>query len=231
MKSFSILTVSKRTGWEQMAAQSIKRQTVQPKHWIVVLEDEPNWTVWQGEVLGDAHIIKAPEKLKPSNLNASLNAGLKVIDTDYVIFYQDFIELQEDCFENLLALSDKRTFVTTCTPNYDGSDDGRYLGIDLPRPCRPEEWEANVSCAPMRFIRELGGFEEELDFGWSWDNVNVAERAAMLGAKFTLDESNRPKLYPHEMSSHKTIPLNAERHSRIMQDIRDGKRPIKNTYL
>lgn len=240
-KSFSVLTVSKRTGWEHDAIQCLKAQTVTsqirrrgcgldaPTNWIVVSELERN--CYTDNHLFPCTYVPAPPKTKLSNLNASLNEGLRHIDTDYVIFYQDFIELKEDCFEKLLALVDERTFVTTCTPNYDGSDDGRYTGVDMPRACRPEEWEANVSIAPMRILRELGGFDEEYDWGWSWDNVNVAERAAMLGAKFILDESNRPKLYPHEMSSHQTLPLNAQRHSDTMKAIRNGTRPIKNKYL
>lgn len=223
MKTFSVLTVSKRTGWEKDALFCVVGQTVQPKEWIIVGEAETK--------KGYGTFYPAPKKTKLSNLNASINEGLRHVTTDYVIFYQDFIELQEDCFEKLLALVDERTFVTTCTPNYDGSDDGRYTGCDSPRRCRPEEWETNVAIAPMKVLKALGGFNEELDWGWSWDNVEVAQRAAMLGCKFILDESNRPKLYPHEMTSHQTLPLNAQRCANIIRDIRNGTKPIKHTYL
>lgn len=506
MKSFSVLTVSKRLGWEHDAETSLKLQTVQPQKWVVVTEDRYSIACllpWGNTGVGH---IYAPPKTRLSNLNASLNEGLRHIDTDYVIFYQDFIELEENCFEKLLGLADEKTFITTCTPNYDGcfvagtqilttdgyksienvttddkvitpfgrdrvlkcgstgvkqvrdygilkatpnhkiltnrgvvpiddirytdsiwveragqktllgrrytflaylifailarrtgltdyissglltrslevklassteksgsiimdrfqkviksttktatmitrlkalslflqattqsnifgdetkehekvlkklenllksgtqqkrgdngtpneekltgliewlireyatsvpkhmllevpeqvgfavptvkpqplenaevwnlttengcyiangvlvsnSDDGRYTGLDAPRPCRPDEWEANVAIAPMGIIRELGGFDEEYDWGWSWDNVNLAQRAAMLGAKFIIDESNRPKLYVHEMSSHTTLPLNAERHERTMKEIRQGTKPIQLNYL
>jgi hypothetical protein len=195
--------------------------------WVIVTESKLQFPT----ALSNQLIVSAPPKTKLSNLNASLNEGLRHIDTDYVIFYQDFIDLPDDCFEKLLSLANERTFVTTCTPNYDGSDDSRYTGVDTSRTCRPEEWETNVAIAPMALIRELGGFDEEYDWGWSWDNVNVAQRAAMLGAKFICDESNRPKLHPHEMSSHKMLPLNQQRHQTTMEAIRAGRRPIKNTYL
>lgn len=229
MKSFSVLTVSKRTGWEELAYESVLKQMAIPDEWYIVHEKPIDMNVRSKRFWPTP--LTAPVKTKLSNLNASLNEGLRHIDTDYVIFYQDFIKLQEDCFEKLLELATPKTFVTTCTPNYDGSDDGRYTGVDLPRPCRPEEWEANVSIAPMSVLRQLGGFDEEYDWGWSWDNVNVAERAAMLGAKFICDESNRPTLYPHEMSSHTTLPKNGERHERTMREIREGKRPLKLNYL
>lgn len=223
MKSFSVLTVSKRTGWEKSADRSIRRQTEQPELWVVVAEEPLK--------VKDALVVLAPKNNRPSNLNASLNEGLRHIDSDYVIFYQDFIELKEDCFEKLLSLADEKTFVTTCTPNYDGSDDGRFTGVGLPRACRPEEWEANVSIAPMAFIKELGGFEEELDWGWSWDNVHLAKRAAMLGARFVLDESNRPKLLPHEIKSREGLTLNGEWCEQDIEKIRRGEKPVRLPYL
>lgn len=220
MKTFSVLTVTKREGWERVAEESIQRQTIQPDKWVVVTET--NCLI--AKVL--SVVLFAPEKKRASNLNASLNEGLRHIDTDYVIFYQDFIELAPDCFERLLSLARPNTFVTTCTPNYDGSDDGRYLGADRPRPCQPQEWEANVAIAPMEVIRKLGGFDERLDDGWSWDNVLLAEKAYMLGCKFIIDESNRPKLLPHELTSKKKLELNGQRCVDILNRIRSGKEPL-----
>lgn len=222
MKTFTVLTVSKRTGWERGAVESIKRQIIQPKEWIVVTEELVNV---------EATVLIAPVSSNPSNLNASLNYGLAQVTTDYVIFYQDFIDLPEDCFEKLLELATPNTFVTTCTPNYDGSNDTRYLGVDQPRPCRPEEWETNVAIAPMQMLRDIGGFNEILDKGWSWDNVNVAQRAAMLGAQFIIDESNRPRLLPHEQTSKLKMELNGELNDKLIQDIREGRSPLNIGYL
>lgn len=217
-----------------MALSSIEKQTAKPDKWVVVHENQTDFLdeiKYSTLIQLNLKLLGAPEKTKLSNLNASLNEGLRHLNTDYIIFYQDFIELPEDCFEKLLALADEKTFVTTCTPNYDGSDDSRYTGCDSPRTCRPREWETNVAIAPIQVFRRLGGFDEQYDWGWSWDNVNVAERAAMLGAKFICDESNRPKLYPHEMSSHETLPKNGERHAKTMRDIRQGRKPLKLPYL
>lgn len=239
MKTFSVLTASKRTGWEEMAFESIARQTIKPFRWNIIYENKSSY-LWFSEnekmKLKSVnksgvwpYLSKAPKQKRLSNLNASLNSGLKLIledKVDYVIFYQDFIELKEDCFEKLLELATPTTFVTTCTPNYNGSDDGRYTGTDLPRPCRPEEWEANVAIAPMQLLKDCGGFDERLDNGWAWDNALLARKAAMLGAKFICDESNRPRLYPHEMSSHDTLPKNAQLCEQIITNIRNGKEPI-----
>lgn len=233
MKSFSVLTVSKRTGWEEAAKKCVDAQTILPNRWVIVPESNPPFSLFYDNARAKyvGMIVGAPEKTKLSNLNASLNEGLRHINTDYVIFYQDFIELPEDCFEKLLTLATPKTFVTTCTPNYDGSDDGRYTGCDVARPCRPGEWEANVAIAPMQMLRELGGFDEDYDDGWAWDNVNIAERAELLGCKFIIDESNRPRLYPHEMSSHETLGPNGDRHALTMRAIKAGEKPLRLNYL
>lgn len=226
--SFTVLTVSRRFNWSHIAEASIHSQAVLPDKWVIIQEmvGDHAGTTPKGLVF---ERYGAPKPTRKSNLNASLNAGLKRITTDYVIFYQDFIELQPDCFEKLLALATPDTFVTTATINPDGKHDARYLGLDCPHPCRPEEWEANVAIAPMAVIRELGGFDEEYDNGWSWDNVNLAERAEMLGCKFILDETNCPRLLPHDKSEIKE--LNGEFHAQRMCEIRAGDRPLKLDYL
>lgn len=228
MKTFDVVTISKRKGWEKIAAESLLRQTAHNFRWIIVFEEKLQLGKFEGLEICP---LKAPRKVKLSNINASLNKGLRHVISDYVIFYEDFIELKEDCFEKLLELADERTWVTTCTPNYDGTDDGRYTGTDLPRPCRPEEWEANVAIAPMQMIRGLGGFDERLDNGWSWDNALLARKAAMIGARFICDESNRPKLYPHEMSSHETLPKNGQICEQILANIQSGRESISCNML
>lgn len=224
--SFSVLTVTKRLGWEKVASESIARQTIKPKQWIVVYEEKPFNFEYAKPIL-----VRAPEKRRVSNLNASLNHGLRFIDTDYVIFYQDFIRLNDDCFEKLLDLAGSKTFVTTCTPNRDGTDDIRYLGVDSPRPCLPEEWEANVALAPMEIIRKLGGFDERLDDGWSWDNALLARKASIVGCNFILDETNRPKLFKHETKDHDTLPKNGELVETIIGNILSGKESINAGHL
>lgn len=232
-KTFSVVTVSMRTGWEDKALLEIGKQTVQPQTWIIVPELPVSFIdSGHNDIFDKLLYVKPPKKTRASNLSASDNAGLRKVTTDYVIFYQDFIDLEPDCFEKLLALADENTFVGTVTKNPEGKkEDPRYLGADCPRPCQPDEWETNVALAPMKAIRELGGFDEEYDDGFAWDNVNIADRAKMLGYKFILDESNRPQLLPHPPAHNGEIEPNGERHARIMQEIRDGKRPIKCNYV
>lgn len=177
--------------------------------------------------------IQSPTKTKASNLNASLNEGLRYCNGEYVVLYQDFIELEPEAIEKMLTIASAvdKALVTSCTRNPKGEiEDPRYLGVDAVRPCLPEEWEANFAIAPLDVFYELGGFDEEYDNGWSWDNVNLAQRAEMLGYHFLLDETNRPQLLHHEKEPDST-PRNGEFHEANMRKIRAGEKPLKCDYL
>lgn len=235
MSSFDVLTVSKRVGWQGMAAASMQIQTERPRRWIVVHEGPDDGNIYLD--MAGAEIYPAPAPKAVSNLNASLNHGLKLCTSRYVVFYQDFIELPKDCLARLLKAAEffeGRAFITTLTTDETGRPEGnRYTGADVLRPCLPEEWEANVAIAPLDAIRALGGFDEEYDNGWSWDNVNLAERAAMLGYEFYCDETNRPRLHPHvkEPEANPRLLPNGEFHARRMSDIKSGTLPLALPYL
>lgn len=222
MAELSVLTVSKRAGWEEQAYACLNNQTYKDYEWIVV-----------SELPLVVDHLKAPNKIRTSNLNASLNHGLRHCNGRYVVFYQDFIIIAPGTLKRLVAAADKTGgFVTTATHEA-GVFDGRYTGVDCLRPCLPEEWEANVAIAPMDAIRALGGFDEEYDDGWSWDNVNLAERAAMLGYTFWIDEAIQPQLLPHpkEPELHPDWTPNGEFHAERMRAIKDGRHPLRCDYL
>ena len=230
----SVLTVSKRTGWEHIAEKCLKAQTYKDFEWVVVTEDAYSHSCLQSWGNTKVTHLLAPKKTRKSNLSASNNEGLRHCQGKYVVFYQDFIILPPDCLEKLVALATDNTFVTTLTKNPEGEEeDPRYLWIDGPRPCMPEEWEENVGLAPMKILKELGGYDEEYDNGWAWNNVNISCRAEMLGCDFICDESNRPQLIYHkkEPDLNPNMPLNGDFHNQRMKDIAEGKHPIKNPYL
>jgi len=230
MKPFTIVSVTKRDGWFARACGQVAKQSSKPVKWVIVPEI-PLTDIHQADMPCPVELWPAPPHLRVSNLNASLNEGLRHVDTPYVIFYQDLIDLPQHCFARLLKHVDNRTFVTTVTKNDDHTteEDPRYTGLNRARLCPPEEWESNVAAAPMDMIRALGGFDAEYDAGWSWDNVNLAQRAAMLGARFICDEANRPQLLYHPKE--RSIPLNAEFHERVLDDTRRGLRPLRLPYL
>lgn len=227
----SVLTVTKRDGWQKLAEKSLAAQTYKDFEWIIVYE--PNVEVTEFDSIPNYKWVPAPKKTRHSNLSASNNEGLRHCKGKQVLFYQDFIELEPDTIEKMMAIADDKTFITTATINPDGNQDGRYTGLDLPRECMPQEWEENVGMAPMKMLKELGGYDEEYDEGWAWNNVNVADRAAMLDCKFVIHEGVKPRLEFHvkEPDADKTLELNYMRHEMTMRQIQIGKKPLKLNYL
>jgi len=229
----SVLTVTKRVGWEKLAIESIKAQTTKHEfEWIVITENDVSDELKSFATM----VLKAPPKKEgmAGNLEQSTNMGLRHCNGDYVIFYQDFIILEDDCFDKLINLAGKKTLVTTLTANPEGEqEDPRYTWQDDVRECFPEEWEINVGLAPMGIIKELGGFDEAYDAGWAWGNCNLALRAEMLGCNFLLDETNRPQLIYHkkEPDARPELRLNKRLHDKTIDSIRSGKLPLSLDYL
>lgn len=104
--------------------------------------------------------------------------------------------------------------------------------------CYPNDIEFNFCAVPMKCFKELGGLDEEYDkIGHAYDNVNVALRAEMLGYVPYLDQSNECRALDHDdfwpnkvKIDQKTYPI-APFHMQRMQDIREGKFPLKLDYL
>lgn len=45
----------------------------------------------------------------------------------------------------------------------------------------PEFWEADFGAGPRQAFFDVGGYDEEYNKGWSWDNVEVAYRIKATG--------------------------------------------------
>lgn len=64
--------------------------------------------------------------------------------------------------------------------------------------CNPEDWELNYCSLPKKFIYDIGGFDEEMDKYYGMDNVAIAYRLDMIGAKFFLDQTNESYTLRHD---------------------------------
>lgn len=243
-----VLTVSKRVGWEDIALTSLINQETQYNFKWVIVTEEPNEKLQAlvdlcGRSKSRPVLVQAPPPKPgyPSNLNASLNTGVRTIlgmkqYISTIMFYQDFIGLETDTIEKLMKARTKSKelqnchadFITTAT-HEDGKFDARYTGVDKLRPIEPKEWEANVAIAPLAIVKKLGGFDEDYDQRWSWDNVNLAERAHLLGAKFYIHEGVKPNLHYHPKI--RDIEPNGEFHEQRMREVRHKQRPIELGYL
>lgn len=159
------------------------------------------------------------------NLSKSLNSALSWSKGELVVFLQDYIWLPDD---GLAKFWEKYKQEGKClisgvgNKSAEPSEAAEPKGLvsifngPVPKPtgvwftdprikgrgfhiCNPIEWEGNWACAPMSIIEEIGGFDEDFDAGWGYDNVNFAERAQLAGYHCWLDEDNQCLGYSHEL--------------------------------
>src|SRR3990167_1096111 len=63
----------------------------------------------------------------------------------------------------------------------------------------PVNWELNFCSISRKIIYELGGMDINYDYyGFAWDNVNIAQRAEMLGYKTYIDQTNECMGFQHD---------------------------------
>lgn len=100
----------------------------------------------------------------------------------------------------------------------------------------PQDWELNYCSIPKKIILELGGMDEEYDaHGFAWDNVNIAQRAALLGYKVFIDQTNECMGFDHDGWWPNPLKVNRVSpgafHHQRMKDIVEGRFPLKLPYL
>lgn len=122
------------------------------------------------------------------DLNKAFNKMLKRARGELVVFYQDYIKIKENGLSTFWAEYKKRPdyFLTAPvgkTLEYEAEAQfdwrkGNYKDVDF------AHWEIDWGSAPLSALKEIGGFDEELDKYWSCDNPNVGCRADLAGYKF-----------------------------------------------
>lgn len=147
------------------------------------------------------------------DLNAAYNRMLKRAKGELVVSLQDFIKIPPDYLQKFWDAYQEhpRTFFTAPVGKVDNLDfnppakwdwrawsekavppDTKYL------PGKWDCWEIDSGSAPLAALKEIGGFDEELDKAWSSDNVNVACRADIAGYEFKNLFHNPALAYDHD---------------------------------
>lgn len=116
-------------------------------------------------------------------LPSDMNKMLRRAKGDRIVILQDCIRILPNALEKINALSnDMWTFPVGQaregeTPEWDwrNTTNGELLG--------PHYWETDFGCAPRKAFFDVGGYDEEFNKGWSWDNVEIARRMYRAGYK------------------------------------------------
>lgn len=130
------------------------------------------------------------EKGNPNNgfsLPSDLNKLLKRAKGERIVMLQDCIHIDEFTLEDINNLPNK--FYTFPVGKQRGESvhwDWRVMNNGK---VTPNMWEADFACGPLQGFYDVGGYDEDFNNGWSWENVEIAWRLQAAGYKFYCEPS------------------------------------------
>lgn len=196
----SVLTPSIRPSGLEVTRTSLLNQTFKDFEWLTEL----NWTG------------------KP-DLNSAYNRMLKRAKGELIVSLQDNIEIAPDVLEKCWAYYQKHPERFVTFPVSQGEPDKwdwRNQGEE--RVCREMDWEIDFGMAALKPLKEIGGFDEELEkLTWGYDNVNVGVRAVMAGYEIWVNPEIKANGLPHERETFRD-KQHAIFHAERLEEIRNG---------
>jgi len=210
MPKVSVITPTIRTRGLEILEKCLREQTFQDFEWLI----EPN-----------------VHKSQP-DLNAALNRMIKRSRGEIIVFLQDFIKIPKDGIEQFVkALEKEKAFYTAPVNKTEDETftlpvmeyDWRQFRKDKQR-LDWKDWEIDWAATTKELLYDVGGFDEELDKHWGFDNVNIGLRLDIKGHKiYNLDE-NEALGYLHNIGiKHPFIgKRNPIHHNMRLDEIRRG---------
>lgn len=200
---------------------SVITPTIRPEGLVVLANSLKKQTLKDFEWLVDINISGKPD------FNQAMNRMLRRSQGELIVSIQDFIQIPEDGLEQFwVAYKDNpNTFFTAPvgktldwqTIEYDWRKDR----VDQ---CNWMEWEIDYGCASYEALQAIGGFDEELDTQWGFDNVNIGLRAEIGGYVFKNLPNNCATAYDHNRKiDHPFLKLrDPDFHNQRLDEFRRG---------
>lgn len=171
----SVLTMTVRPEGLKPVRDALMKQTFKDFEWIVDIN-----------VTGEVDFNKATNRL------------LRRSSGELVVFVQDYVELPPDGLQRFWeAHQNKPAFYTAPVSKYDEDNESWDWRAKKEGAIGWQDWEIDCGSAPRSALFEIGGFDEELDKHWGYDNPNVALRAEMAGYEFFCLPEIKARAYDH----------------------------------
>ena len=176
---------------------SVITPSIRPEGLKVVQESLANQTFQDFEWLTEIGFGKE------MTLNKDMNKMLRRAKGELIVSLQDYISIPSDGLDRfwLQYLLNKNLFMTSPVGKTLDWKDIRWdwRGNGKIREIEPAAWEIDWAAAPLKAFQDVGGFDEDFDRGWSWENANLAMRAEKLGYKFIVMTENKAVAYDHDV--------------------------------
>lgn len=175
----SVVTPSIRCDGLIPVQESLAKQTFQDFEWLTE--------------------IGIPER--GHDLNAAFNRMLRRAKGELIVFYEDWAKVEPDFLEKAWDLYKKNPNTLFTCPLGKTLDwkEVKYDFRNFAETIEWDMWEIDLAFAPLKILKEVGGFDEELDKYWSFDNVNLAYRVLLTGKyNFAIAHELKGMVYDHD---------------------------------
>ena len=177
MPKISVLTPSIRGDMLRITQQCLERQTFTDFEWLVEIG------------------LRNRGFTLPSDLNKMLRRA----KGHRIVMLQDCIRIDNDALERISVLkNDLWTFPVGQVMRYGDEPEWDWRTTNDGALPGPHYWETDFACAPTEAFFDVGGYDEEFNKGWSWDNVEIARRMYRAGYTGYCDSTTRGVALKHD---------------------------------
>lgn len=161
-----------------------------------------------------------------TDFNQAMNKMIARAKGDWIVSVQDYIAIPDNALEYISQLEPAfYTFPIGKVLSDEDSPRWDWRAAES-RPINFMEWEICFGAAPRQALIDIGGFDEQLDQAWGFDNVNVGYRAYKAGYKMLCDNTIKAIAFDHDaVMSH---PLKDRRdpalHNKRLADFDRGEK-------
>lgn len=190
----SVITPTIRPEFLYITEKCLEAQTFKDWEWVVV-EGDPT---------------------KGFTLPSDYNKALKDSNGNIIVSLQDCIEIPEDALHQINKLNHEKTAYTypvgkskEWRVGISTDEDASQISWDWRKSTEkarrtaelpsPAHWEIDFASAPKNLFFDVGGFDEDFNDGWSWENVEIAYRASLLGYKYMVSRATEGIAYDHDV--------------------------------
>lgn len=134
------------------------------------------------------------------HLPSDWNKLLRRCQGEIIVMYQDCITIPDDFLEEVVALDYEKRAYTFPLRRENGSYDWRKYRKEATGQTRltANNWEIDLASAPRALFFDVGGFDEDFDNGWSWENVEIGWRAEAAGYVFHVEPTLEGSVFDHD---------------------------------
>jgi len=136
------------------------------------------------------------------DFNTAMNRMIRRAKGELIVSLQDFIKIEKDGLQKFWdAYENEPAFYTAPVGKvqYDMLDLEPKWDWRVERDTAGwQEWEIDCGAAPRDYLYNIGGFDEELDKAWGFDNCDIGLRAKLAGYKFYCLKDNKAIAVDHD---------------------------------